>query len=120
MIYHLCSPAAWRQAQDKGEYRAPSLASEGFIHCSRAEQLAGVIRAFYGDADSLLLLCIDETGLDAELRWEAPAHAKSPHEPALSGESFPHLYGALNLDAVERAIDLPKVAGEFALPPDLP
>ncbi len=119
MIYHITSREAWREAQVKGEYTAPSLASEGFIHCSRPEQLAGVIREFYADAASLLLLIIDEKRLSAELRWEAPAHPNSTAEPPSPGDRFPHVYGALNLGAVLKAVDLPKSAGGFALPPDL-
>jgi uncharacterized protein (DUF952 family) len=43
------------------------------------------------------------------------------YEPPGDGELFPHIYGALNLDAVVRILDFPPAAdGSFALPPGLP
>jgi uncharacterized protein (DUF952 family) len=36
MIYHITTNAEWQNAQTKGEYTAPSLQTEGFIHCSTA------------------------------------------------------------------------------------
>jgi uncharacterized protein (DUF952 family) len=34
MILHITTHTAWEKAKMKGEYSAPSLKSEGFIHCS--------------------------------------------------------------------------------------
>ena len=34
IIYHLTGREAWAEAQKADEYEAPSLAEEGFIHCS--------------------------------------------------------------------------------------
>ena len=47
MIYHITSRSAWDEAKARGEYRAPSLESEGFIHCSTRNQLLQVANAFY-------------------------------------------------------------------------
>ena len=96
MIYHLSSREEWAAAQADGEYRAESLDSEGFIHCSTREQVLAVADAFYGGRGELLLLCIEEARLTAPLLWEAPA----PPENAPAPGDFPHIYGALNLDAV--------------------
>ena len=65
---------------------------------------------FYRGQDGLVVLCIDESRLKAELKYEAPAmmHGES------GGELFPHLYGELNLDAVVRVVALPRGAdGSF-------
>ena len=35
LIFHLTHKVAWESARTVGEYSAPSLAEEGFIHCSR-------------------------------------------------------------------------------------
>ena len=96
MIYHLSSREEWAAAQADGVYRAESLDSEGFIHCSTREQVLAVADAFYGGRGELLLLCIEEARLSAPLLWEAPA----PPENAPAPGDFPHIYGALNLDAV--------------------
>ena len=101
MIYHITTPAEWAAAQRAGSYRAASLDSEGFIHCSTRQQVLPVAKLFYRGRGDLLLLRIDESRLDAPLVWEAPAHP----DPEKAGEfaetdRFPHIYGELNLDAV--------------------
>lgn len=88
-IVHMCPRHAWEAAQMDGEYRADSLASEGFIHCSRPEQIAAAGNRYYAGARDRLLLWIDPQRVQSEIRWE-PSH----------GELFPHIYGPLNLDAV--------------------
>lgn len=83
-----------------GEYRAASLESGGFIHCSRLDQVLKVVNSFYADLPDLVLLWIDAKRVDAEIRWE----------PA-DDDVFPHVYGPLNLTAVERV-------SEFVPDPD--
>lgn len=121
MIFHIATKAAWAEAQAGGHYRAPSLDDEGFIHCSTREQVLGVANEIYSGQTDLLLLCIHEGRLRAELRWEAAAHPKaSMAEQTADGSLFPHLYGVLNLDAVVDVRALAEGATGFALPPDRP
>ena len=121
MIYHITSRQAWLAARERGWYSAPTLASEGFIHCSKRDQVLQVANDFYGGSANLLLLCIDESRLKAELRWEAPSHSNSDVATATSSTgTFPHLYGRLNLDAVVRAVEFRNSDDGFALPADLP
>ena len=121
MIVHITSRAAWAEARKRGQYSAPSLQSEGFIHCSTRDQVLQVANDFYRGQANLLLLCIEEDSLDSELRWEAPAHPKaSTTEPKADLSLFPHLYGELNLDAVVAAIDFNESEAGFALPPGMP
>ncbi|MCY4062522.1 MAG: DUF952 domain-containing protein [Chloroflexi bacterium] len=120
MIYHITTCAAWADAQKRGDYQAPSLKNEGFIHCSTRDQLLYVADSFYRGETDLLVLCIDECKLGAELRWEAPAHPESLNDSAVSSDVlFPHLYGPLNLDAVMAVHGLKEGASGFALPPGL-
>ena len=113
LIVHICSRQAWEAAQVQGEYKAPSLGSEGFMHCSRPNQVLGVANQFYRGVEGLVLLWIDPQKVDAEIRWEAA-----------DGETFPHIYGPLNLDAVVGVKDFePDSDGRFnacalALSPD--
>jgi uncharacterized protein (DUF952 family) len=104
MILHITSRSQWQQSQQDGEYRAPSLDSEGFIHCSRPEQILRVANRFYAGQRDLLLLSIDPNLLTAELRYDEIE----------TGEHFPHLYGPLNLDAVVQALSFePNEQGQF-------
>ena len=116
MIYHLTSRQAWQEAQQRGEYRADSLESEGFIHCSTETQILPVAEKYYKGQPGLLLLQIDPTLLTSELRWEPPSGGAPP--PGVpEGELFPHIYGPINLDAVVAAYDLESDPdGSYKLP----
>jgi len=95
MIYHLTEPARWKQSLSEGVHtgstRGVELAQEGFIHCSTAAQWPGVVERFYGDAEALLLLHVDEAKLDVPLIYEQLGDAPEP---------FPHVYGPIPLIAV--------------------
>jgi len=98
MILHITSRAAWLAAQQRGEYIAPSLESEGFIHCSTETQALHVANAFYRGQKGLVLLKLDESRIKSQVKWEAPA---GPPAPGISAsDSFPHIYGPINLEAV--------------------
>lgn len=114
-IYHITSRAEWEDAQRRGEYVAPSLTGEGFIHCSTAGQVPHVANAFYRGRTDLVLLVIDETATGSEVRWEPPA---GPPAAGISeADLFPHIYGPINLGAVTRVLDFqPDSAGMFSLP----
>ena len=111
IIYHITRVANWQAALAAHAYTADSLASEGFIHCSTAEQvLATANRIFKGQRD-LLLLCVDSTRVGAEIRYEN-----------LEGgaDLFPHIYGVLPIDAITAVHDFPpSVDGTFQLPTGL-
>jgi len=117
-IVHITSRQAWMDAKQSGQYIAPSLESEGFIHCSTYAQALPVAEKFYKGQTGLVLLVIDPTRLTCGLKWE-PADGTPPPGVA-SDESFPHVYGPINLDAVVQILDFnPGPNGHFALPPAL-
>jgi uncharacterized protein (DUF952 family) len=116
MILHITTRAEWKQAQSRGEYRAPSLESEGFIHCSTEKQVVQVANAFYRGRNDLILLVVDESKLRPVLKWEAPAGSPAPG--ISESDLFPHVYGAIDLTAVASVLDLaPDPDGTFRLPP---
>lgn len=86
MIYHLVNPDIWNKVEN--EYAPTSLEHEGFIHFSTKDQVKRTYQRFYQN-QKMLLLNVDENKLKAKLLYESA-----------DGELFPHLYGALNLDAV--------------------
>lgn len=116
MIFHITSRTAWDEAQKRGDYRAESLTTEGFIHCSTLAQVLPVANNFYKGQSGLILLEIEPTLLSAKLKWEPPSGGLPPvGVPA--GDQFPHIYGPINLDAVTRIVDLAsKPDGTFELP----
>ena len=95
MIFHIVSQREWHAALRAGSYQPESLATEGFIHCSGREQVVETANLFYKGRGDLVLLCIDEKKLAAPLKFEPPASG-----PARTSDDFPHIHGALNLDAV--------------------
>jgi len=119
MIYHITSRSAWSEARQSGEYRAESLDTEGFIHCSTSSQVLPVVEKFYMGQAKLLLLMIDPSLLSADLKWEPPSGGTPP--PGVpEGDLFPHIYGPINLDAVVKAVDLESNPdGKYNLPIDL-
>ncbi|MCC7119471.1 MAG: DUF952 domain-containing protein [Anaerolineales bacterium] len=116
MIYHIAARADWDAAQTQGAYVTPSLAAEGFIHCSTAQQVAPVGNAFYRGRKDLALLQIDEAKLTAELKWEAPAGP--PAAQISESDLFPHVFGAINLNAIAAVLDFEpdSAAGTFSPP----
>ena len=92
MIYHVTTKKNWETALHNGSYITPSLATEGFIHNSTMEQVAGVLLRYYAGQTDLVLLHINEKKLTAELKYELA--------PSVN-EMFPHIYGAINLEAIE-------------------
>jgi uncharacterized protein (DUF952 family) len=117
-ILHLTSDDAWLAAAEKGAYRADSLSTEGFIHCSKPSQIVDVANSFYRGQRGLVLLVIDPSELEAELKWEPPAEPGPGH--ARPGDLFPHIYGPIKLNAVIEVIPFePASDGKFILPESL-
>ena len=111
-IFHVTAATDWRAAQATGAYRLStrgrSLEDEGFIHASYANQVTRVANAIYRGVHGLVLLVIDCQRVAAPVRDEN-----------LDGgdERFPHIYGALNLDAVIEVLPFePCDDGTFTLP----
>lgn len=108
IIYHISNQTEWDQARKAGSYRADSLASEGFIHCSKREQVLTVAVRFYKGLQNLLLLAIETDLLTAPVKYENLEGG----EPL-----FPHIYGPLNLEAVSAAVPFPpNPDGSFDFP----
>ena len=108
IIFHISEPQRWKDAQSSGHYQPEQFAAEGFIHCSKPEQVIQVANARFRGRTDLLLLKIDTDKVGPEIRYEN-----------LEGgnQLFPHIYGELNLDAVTIVSDfLPGSDGYFSLP----
>ena len=109
MIFHITTSSEWESAQAVGAYEASSLVSEGFIHLSELSQVVATANLRFAGVPGLVLLCVDEERIEAELK----------REPSRGGELFPHVYGPLNLDAVVDVLPLAERDGSFVLPQQL-
>ncbi|MGD0611842.1 MAG: DUF952 domain-containing protein [Anaerolineales bacterium] len=106
-ILHIASRADWLASQQSGRYTPEAFEREGFIHCSRQEQVLRVANTYYAGQHGLVLLVINPERLGPELRWEPGTDA--------SAELFPHLYGPLDLVAVTQVFEFePDAQGRFA------
>ena len=107
-IFHITKLAEWERAEREGIYRTPTLASEGFIHCSRGDQVMRTANALFTGQAGLVLLEIDTSRVGAEIRYENCEGGQ---------EVFPHIYGALDPGSVVRVLALePGEDGRFTMP----
>jgi uncharacterized protein (DUF952 family) len=108
MLYHITSRDDWAEAEIEKIYQPPTLTTEGFIHLSTDKQLLAAANRFYKGKPDLLVVAINEKHLESDLRY---AEA--------DGDSYPHLHGPLNMDAVVEVVALPiNAKGEFEVPPE--
>lgn len=99
-IYHLVPDEQWSEGDHP--YEPPTLAEEGFVHCSGRDQVARVAEHLFAGRQDLLLLEIDPSQLSSQVVWEDLYDL---------GEDFPHVYGPIDRSAVARVL---------AFPPDEP
>jgi uncharacterized protein (DUF952 family) len=107
-IFHLLQPDEWHG--NDPAYRAPTLAVEGFAHCSNAEQVEPVANLFYPAVKELTALEIETDRLSSPVR----------DEDAGTGELFPHVYGPIDRAAVVAVHPLTRAAdGRWRFDPAL-
>ena len=98
-------------ADPHGHYTDPSLAGEGFIHCStHAQVLIPANDRFAGRTDLVLLV------IDLEL-----VPSRTVFEDCYeTGHAFPHIYGPIPVESVTRVVPFPcRADGTFSLPETL-
>jgi uncharacterized protein (DUF952 family) len=106
-VFKILDTGEWKAAQEAGVYNGSALdKADGFIHLSTSAQLATTLTKHFAKADNLSLVSIDSDALADALKWEG------------SGEdTYPHLYGDLDLAAVKWSCVMPKrPGGVFVLP----
>ncbi len=98
LIFHICRQEEWDAAQAAGRYEGSSQdRGDGFIHFSARDQVVASAAKHRAGQDGLVLLGVDPAALGEALKWE----------PSRGGALFPHLYGALPMDAVRQVTPLP-------------
>ncbi len=96
-IYKICPAPVWREAERQGAYHGNADdRRDGFIHFSTTSQVAGTLAKHFAGQSGLFLIAIDADALGEALKWE----------PSRGGDLFPHLYGELDLGAVQEVFQL--------------
>lgn len=90
LTFHLVPAEDYRDGDRSAPYRPAAFAADGFIHCTDgAENVAGVANRYYRDDRRMyVVLVIDKGRVEPPIRYEDP------------GRIYPHIYGALNRDAI--------------------
>ena len=105
-LLHIISRADW---EGVGVTYAPkSLDMEGFIHCSTIDQVLIPANERFSGTRDLILLIIDVERVRAPIKYEDCDN---------TGLTFPHIYGALERDAIIKVCPFPcGDDGYFELP----
>lgn len=110
-FYHIASRREVEDYRSKGSIAPPSLAAEGFVHCSFLDQLLGVAGRFFAGRDDLEILRL------------SPRAGMPPIEvEPVVGEPdrYPHVFGALPWSVVDGVFSFEREAdGAFVLPSEL-
>jgi uncharacterized protein (DUF952 family) len=92
-LLHVARAAELAARAGQDDYVPEGFAVEGFIHCCRPEQLAGVLERHFGDRSDLVLLELDPAALPVPPVEE---------DTTGRGERFPHLYAGIPWRAIVR------------------
>ena len=110
-IVHVLPQMDWQKFKEQREYRPDSLAEHGFTHCSKPGQIVVVADYNHADDNELVLLLLDESKIEAPVRYETDGE---------DGRSaFPHVYGPLKLDYVIEVFPFEQDGTGFRLPEKL-
>ncbi len=96
--YHLTPRDWWEAADPEAPLGAPSLAAEGFIHCTdgAAEMVATANRHYAADPRPFVVLSIDLDRVTSPWRIDDP------------GRIYPHVFGPLDRVAIVAAVAAPR------------
>ncbi len=102
-IYHLVEESEFRACVGRGVYHPGSLDRDGFVHCSFRESVLTVANDYFSRPNSpVLLLEILPDAVEADTKYEAAAPLPGAGATHLhTGPLFPHVYGPIELEAIE-------------------
>lgn len=104
--FHLVPAESWAARDPDAPYSAPSLAAEGFVHCTDGPtaMVATVNRHYRDDPRAFLVLTVDLDATGSPWRFDDEA------------QHYPHVYGPIAPAAVLRAIPIPRAPDGTFLP----
>ena len=80
---------------------------DGFIHLSTANQLKETLDTHFSNSKNVYILAFESSSLDGVV-WE----------PSRNNDLFPHLYGKMHFENIDKKIFLKKNRGHFLIPVD--
>jgi uncharacterized protein (DUF952 family) len=112
LIYKLFRHNEWGEAGKSGIFvGSPDDRRDGFIHLSAAHQVRTTYSKYFAAEDRPILAAISAADAGPNLKWET----------SRGGDTFPHLYGALDLRLVRAVFEIVRdEAGNPVFPPDIP
>ena len=109
MIFHIATEKNLVKAKQSNKYIVESILTEGFIHCSKIDQVIEVANLIFKGQKNLKLLVIDENKVKSEIKYDVSGN----------GKFYPHIYGSLNLDSIIDIFDITENDNGFKLPEEL-
>lgn len=102
IVFKIATAAEWQATQRDGVFPGSDAdLRDGYVHLSTAAQVEGTFAKHFAGQHDLVLLDVDLAVLariaPGALRWE----------PSRGGALFPHVHGALPLQAIVRSRPLP-------------
>jgi uncharacterized protein (DUF952 family) len=106
LTHHLTPRDWWETADWDGPLGAPSLADEGFIHCTDGADamVATANRHYAADPRAFVVLTIDLDRLSSPWRVDDPDRI------------YPHIFGPIDRAAIVSAVPAPRDASGTFLP----
>ena len=86
LIYKIMMPDQYEVLEKEGEtVGAPIDVQDGFVHFSKADQVASTLALYFAHQKDLKLVAVDTERLGDALKWET----------SRDGAAFPHLYSKM-------------------------
>jgi len=106
--FHLVPSDVWAARDPSAAYEAPSLAIEGFIHCTdgAAAMVATANRHYLADPRAFVVLTVDLDATGSAWRFDDPSGI------------YPHIYGPIAPAAILGERPIPRLADGTFLPFD--
>ena len=107
LTFHLVSEQDWAATDASAAYVPAAFERDGFIHCTDGvEELVRTANRYYrDDPHAFVALVIDRARVTAPVRYEDAGHI------------YPHVYGALNRDAIVEVLPMQRAQDGTFLPP---
>ncbi|MEO0375421.1 MAG: DUF952 domain-containing protein [Cyanobacteria bacterium P01_A01_bin.17] len=119
-IYHLASVSELQSGLTEVSYTPQRFALDGFVHCAETPSTTVAVANDYFSSlnEPLAVLEIDPLRLTVPLKFEAPAPLPGGDAHLKMAALFPHVYGPIDIGAIQSAALLLRTNGQYEWPSD--